>query len=219
MNRLGENLSRLRKQFQHSRFSAPTSLRLSLEMLEALEQLHSLGFVHRDVKPSNFCINEESGITKIYLIDFGLCRQHHHFENGEIKTQRQRKVRQFRGTPHYAAISAHKGGDQFPKEDIESWLYVVIEFMTGELPWSHCDNSDHDAILKAKEESRTMEGSVQLLKHCPRTEFRRIMKYVDGLHFDSAFDYQFIRQMVLLSMKNNDIEPNEPYDWQLPDEI
>jgi hypothetical protein len=25
-------------------------------MLEALEELHSLGWLHRDVKPSNFCL-------------------------------------------------------------------------------------------------------------------------------------------------------------------
>lgn len=47
---LGDNLHKLRLQFQHSRFSAPTALRLALEMLSALEQLHSLGYVHRDVK-------------------------------------------------------------------------------------------------------------------------------------------------------------------------
>uniref|UniRef100_A0A915MWT3 serine--tRNA ligase n=1 Tax=Meloidogyne javanica TaxID=6303 RepID=A0A915MWT3_MELJA len=78
MNRLGENLYKLRLQFQHYRFSAPTALRLSLEMLSALEQLHSLGYVHRDVKPSNFALlqsKDNNKTCRIILIDFGLCRQ------------------------------------------------------------------------------------------------------------------------------------------------
>src|SRR4051794_26562231 len=71
MTRLGDNLYKLRLQFQEYRFSAPTALRLALEMLSALEELHTMGFVHRDVKPSNYAIHEEAdGSTKVYLIDF-----------------------------------------------------------------------------------------------------------------------------------------------------
>lgn len=40
----------MRQQFVGYRFSAPTALRLAIEMVNALEQLHSLGFIHRDVK-------------------------------------------------------------------------------------------------------------------------------------------------------------------------
>ena len=45
------------------------------------------------------------------------------------------------------------------------------------------------------------------------------MKYSDGLQCNSIPDYQFIREMLQLSMKNNDIQQNEPYDWQIPDDI
>lgn len=60
-----------------------------MEMLGALEQLHSLGYVHRDVKPSNFALLQTKAKTsRIILIDFGLCRQFR-MPNGEIKPPRE----------------------------------------------------------------------------------------------------------------------------------
>jgi tau tubulin kinase len=57
-------------------------------MLNALEELHSLGFVHRDVKPSNFAIQEDKGNKNgVILLDFGLCRQFR-TPNGEVKKPR-----------------------------------------------------------------------------------------------------------------------------------
>ena len=51
-----------------------TSLIVGLQILERLEQLHSLGFIYRDVKPENFLIGstQRPGSNMIYMVDFGL---------------------------------------------------------------------------------------------------------------------------------------------------
>lgn len=54
MQLLTDNIDRYRQEFQGNRFSAPTCIRLGLEMFNALEEVHSLGYVHRDVKVSLF---------------------------------------------------------------------------------------------------------------------------------------------------------------------
>ncbi len=54
MERLGENLAELRKQRPTGTFSMCTSLRLGIQMIEALEGIHKLGFIHRDVKPVSY---------------------------------------------------------------------------------------------------------------------------------------------------------------------
>lgn len=51
MSLVGLNLSELRKCQPRGRFSISTALRLGMQMLAALEELHSVGFIHRDVKP------------------------------------------------------------------------------------------------------------------------------------------------------------------------
>lgn len=58
-------------------------------MLTALEELHSLGYVHRDVKTSNFVVHEEKTQTHIYIIDFGLCKQYRN-SSGEMRTPREK---------------------------------------------------------------------------------------------------------------------------------
>ena len=47
-------------------------------MLEALEDLHSVGYLHRDVKPDNYSIGraEKQETGKIYLLDFGMARKY-----------------------------------------------------------------------------------------------------------------------------------------------
>ncbi|CAD5231904.1 unnamed protein product [Bursaphelenchus xylophilus] len=215
MQMLGPNLDKLRQEFQANRFSAPTALRLGLEMLSALEEIHSIGFVHRDVKPSNFAVNYEMGEWNVYMIDFGLCRQYKS-KNGDIKPARDQV--QFRGTQRYASLNAHNGIEQSPRDDLESWFYVLVEFLTGELPWSIYKKREREMAKKAKELARTSEGTAELLQYCPRTEFRRIMKYIDGLGYLSHPDYTFLRDLIQLAMKNNDIKADQLFDWEYESE-
>jgi serine/threonine protein kinase len=44
-----------------------------LQMVESLEQIHGIGFVHRDVKPDNFLVSAGDA-RKVFLIDFGLIK-------------------------------------------------------------------------------------------------------------------------------------------------
>lgn len=46
-------------------------------------------------------------------------------------------------------------------------------------------------------------------------EFRRIIKYIDGLNYHSKPDYGYIRETIHLAQKNYELDPNQPYDWLL----
>lgn len=49
----GRNLADLRRTMAGGTFSVSTTLRLGKQILEAIESIHSVGFLHRDIKPVN----------------------------------------------------------------------------------------------------------------------------------------------------------------------
>ena len=48
----------------------------------------------------------------------------------------QRIGAEFRGSSKYASIPALKEEDQGRRDDLWSLLYVLVEFLVGELPWT-----------------------------------------------------------------------------------
>ncbi|CAI4231295.1 unnamed protein product [Auanema sp. JU1783] len=208
----GDNLLKVQSLFEDGRFSLSTGLRLGLMTLSALEEIHNMGFVHRDIKPSNFCFSPSSSSPNfnLILIDYGIARAHVH-KNGEVRTPRT-DVR-FRGTSRYASVAAHRGEEQAPKDDLESWLYMIVEWLSGLLPWSSLHKDNLDDIKKLKEQSHEDDGSEVLLKFCPKVEFRRIMKHLDGLTYRDKPNYSLLHEILQLAMTNNGVKMDDSFDW------
>ena len=72
-----------------------------------LRQLHDIGFVYGDVKPSNFCLRtSEQGERKIFLIDLESAIPYH---RGDIHVSAQEKMPNVPHTSSYSSIQRHRG--------------------------------------------------------------------------------------------------------------
>lgn len=87
------------------------------QMLAGLETLHSAGYLHCDIKPSNVMIDP---LGYVRIIDLGRAQ--------EIADESPPRI----GTPHYAAPELLRGGVASVQSDIYGVGMVGLELLTGQ---------------------------------------------------------------------------------------
>ncbi len=110
---------------QEVRLSPAQALNLGLEAARALDYAHRRGFVHRDIKPANLLFGEDQ---RLRIADFGLARA----LAEAAWTEPQGAVL---GTARYAAPEQAKGETLTGKADVYSLALVLIEAVTGTVPF------------------------------------------------------------------------------------
>ena len=108
------------------------ALRYAAQIGEALQEAHSKGIVHRDVKCENIMVNSKN---QIKVMDFGLAKL-----KGSLKLTRTSSTV---GTLAYMAPEQIQGGTVDARSDIFSFGVVLYEMLTGKLPF----HGEHDAAM------------------------------------------------------------------------
>ncbi|ETN85988.1 hypothetical protein NECAME_16549 [Necator americanus] len=190
-------------------FSLATGLNASSQCLEACRDLHNVGFIHRDVKPANFACGIEDRIKVIFMLDFGLSKNLRPEIDEEVS-----QAHRFKGTIRYASLACHKCEDMGPRDDCESWFYMMVDFVSPlSLPWRNAKN--RRSVLRMKEEIHRdkMDWLLCGLK-CKRS-FAKIIKYIDGLKTMDPVDYTFLLKSVEEGAKEAKCDLSAPYDWEI----
>lgn len=110
---------------QGETLSPSQALTVGLEATRALDYAHRRGFVHRDIKPANLLFGEEQ---RLRIADFGLARA----LAEAAWTEPQGAVV---GTARYASPEQAKGEKLSGKADVYALALVIIEAVTGEVPF------------------------------------------------------------------------------------
>jgi len=115
-------------------YSEQDALDIAIQVVKALDHAHSVGLIHRDVKPKNIMITEE-GLVK--LADMGLAR-----ETTDVELAKTEKGKAY-GTPYYIAPEQIRGEmDIDGRADIYGLGATLYHMLTGRVPFMADDPSD-----------------------------------------------------------------------------
>jgi serine/threonine-protein kinase len=115
------------------------AVRVVVDACNGLDYAHRAQVVHRDVKPGNLLIANESGSTK--LADFGIAKA--------AEQTRITQVGSVLGTAAYLSPEQARGQEAGPPSDIYSLGVCAYQFLTGRLP--HEYSSLTELALKQQE--------------------------------------------------------------------
>jgi len=101
----------------------PATLRVMIQMLDALDYAHSQGIVHRDIKPGNIMIEKHS--RRPLVTDFGIV---------QVLNSDTEAAKAVHGTPLYMAPEQILGQDVDGRADIYAAGTMFYQLLVAELP-------------------------------------------------------------------------------------
>nr|WP_314506265.1 Stk1 family PASTA domain-containing Ser/Thr kinase [uncultured Lachnoanaerobaculum sp.] len=164
---------------------------IAIQVAKALKIAHAQHIVHRDIKPQNILITEDS---KIKVADFGIARA----------VSEQTVNANAIGSVHYISPEQARGGRCDARSDIYSLGITMYEMFAGRVPFT---GDSTVAIALAHLEQSIIPPSVYNNRITPNLE-RIILKCTKK---DPANRYQNITS-VLDELENVLLNPEEPYE-------
>jgi serine/threonine-protein kinase len=104
------------------------------QVCSALDEAHSRGIIHRDIKPDNIMVSEASGRHRVKVLDFGIAKMLDTSTGSSSGTLTQ--TGSVIGTPHYMSPEQCLGEDLDGRSDLYSLGVVLYEMLTGRLPFN-----------------------------------------------------------------------------------
>ena len=113
-------------------------------MVTILEQFHSIGYIHIDIKPDNICVangpNDTNKFPEIKLIDFGVCQPYIKNPNNFKEPINDDEHIDFRMQPQkgnliFASPNSVMDMVLSRRDDMISLFYLLLHLQTGELPF------------------------------------------------------------------------------------
>ena len=155
------------------------ALRYAIQIGEALQEAHSKGIVHRDIKADNIMINSKG---QVKVMDFGLAKL-----RGSLKLTRTSSTV---GTLAYMAPEQLQGGEVDARSDIFSFGVLLYELLTRQFPF----RGDHEAAMMY---SIVNEEPESIAKYIPDVSSELVHIFGRALEKNPEDRYQSIHDMVI----------------------
>src|SRR6266849_1413190 len=193
---------------QNGAMPSRLAIEISIQALNGLDHLHSMGLIHRDISPENIMLSQDHhGKLLVKVIDFGIAKQLAEGEGGQGLTQ----TGMFLGKLKYASPEQAgflKEGEHLdPRSDLYSFGIVMYEMLAGRAPFQA--TNPHGYILKHVTEKPIPIASMNAEVKVPPQLESLIMKSLEknrDERFPTAADFATALENI-----RNSITPDQKY--------
>jgi tetratricopeptide (TPR) repeat protein/predicted Ser/Thr protein kinase len=168
----------LRQKIEDETLKFEDCIKYAIQIGEALQEAHTHGIVHRDIKAENIMVTK----NQIKVMDFGLAKL-----KGSLKLT---KTSSTIGTLAYMAPEQIEGGEVDARSDIFSFGVVLYEMLTGHTPF----RGEHEAAMVY---SIVNEEPTPLQKYLPNVPSELAHILDRALEKDPEDRYQSAHDMVI----------------------
>jgi len=150
----GTSLENLLK--RHGPLVPARVIHLLRQTCAGLREAHSIGLIHRDIKPGNIFVSRRGGLYDVAkLLDFGLVKQ-----TADMATTQLTHEGAISGTPMYMSPEQARGLDQVDaRSDIYSLGAVAYTMLTGRPPFE--GRTAFDVMMAHARDEVTRPSSIQ----------------------------------------------------------
>lgn len=178
--------------------SAQSKLQLAMNMAKSIQQLHQAGWVHGDIKPSNFLLSQSNlGNSQLqaqnsstvnnnlepvtYLNDWAYARQLAVIPEFDETTQldkgtnlKSSRIANIRGTPAYLAPECWHGQPISIQSDLYAFGVTLFELFAAQKPYSLPEQAQEVSFQKGTENSsiairEQASARIWARLHCQKT--------------------------------------------------
>jgi serine/threonine protein kinase/tetratricopeptide (TPR) repeat protein len=169
----------IRRKLESGPMRMEDAIKYGIQIGEALQEAHSKGIVHRDIKADNIMINSKG---QVKVMDFGLAKL-----KGSLKLTRTSSTV---GTLAYMAPEQIQGGDVDARSDIFSFGVLFYELLTRQFPF----RGDHEAAMMY---AIVNEEPESIVKYIPDVSSEVLHIFGRALEKNPEDRYQSIHDMVI----------------------
>ncbi|MBI1271784.1 protein kinase [bacterium] len=161
----GRSLDELLK--EKERLDGKKALEIFSQVTEALAYAHEKGVIHRDVKPTNIIITDETSVNPgVKVVDFGIAKV---MPAANRETHNLTKTGDVFGSPNYMSPEQCLGFMLDQRSDIYSLGATIYETLAGKTPFEG-DNPIQVVMKQVNEEAPPLPSDLKADKTVERLE-------------------------------------------------
>jgi hypothetical protein len=122
----------LRMKSANEKFSLNTSVKVADQCLHIIREIHECGFICNEINPKKFVVGADDDEKQIiFLINLKHVKKIVQTPDSKLSISTTAK----HAALCYASIGHHFHIKKTAADDIESWLYMGVDWKKGKLPW------------------------------------------------------------------------------------